>query len=110
MYGLPPDPSDPRRDLGEIWTAAAAAAVALGAGLAAAVFGGRAMTEVRSYHGQPVLKRPVWSWEIPVYFFFGGLAGASAGLAYLAELHGDDELAGGPGRSRSLGSPPVRRC
>ena len=50
------------------------------------------MTEVRSYHGQPVLKRPVWSWEIPVYFFFGGMAGASAGLAYLAELHGDDEL------------------
>ena len=50
------------------------------------------MTEVRSYHGQPVLKRPVWSWEIPVYFFFGGMAGASAGLAYLSELHGDDEL------------------
>ena len=41
VYGLPPDPSDPGRDLGEIWTAAAAAAVALGAGLAAAVFGGR---------------------------------------------------------------------
>ena len=36
-----PGPGRPRRDLGEIWTAAAAAAVALGAGLAAAVFGGR---------------------------------------------------------------------
>ncbi len=41
VYGLPPDPVDPVHHLGEIWTAAAAAALALGAGLAAAVFGGR---------------------------------------------------------------------
>jgi formate dehydrogenase iron-sulfur subunit len=40
VYGLPPDPVDTRRDLGSIWTAAGAAAVALGVGLAAAVFGG----------------------------------------------------------------------
>ncbi len=51
------------------------------------------MNEVRSYHGQPVLKRPVWTWEIPLYFFTGGAAGASAGLAYLGELSGDEELA-----------------
>jgi formate dehydrogenase iron-sulfur subunit len=42
VYGLPPDPVDTRRDLGEIWAAAGAAALALGAGLAAAVFGGKA--------------------------------------------------------------------
>jgi formate dehydrogenase iron-sulfur subunit len=41
VYGLPPDPVDTTRDLGSIWTAAGAAAVALGAGLAAAVLGGR---------------------------------------------------------------------
>jgi formate dehydrogenase iron-sulfur subunit len=41
VYGLPPDPVDTRRDLGDIWGAAGAAALALGAGLAAAVFGGR---------------------------------------------------------------------
>jgi formate dehydrogenase iron-sulfur subunit len=41
VYGLPPDPVDTRRDLGSIWAAAGAAALALGAGLAAAVFGGR---------------------------------------------------------------------
>jgi formate dehydrogenase iron-sulfur subunit len=41
VYGLPPDPVDTRRDLPQIWGAAAAAAVALGAGIAAAVFGGR---------------------------------------------------------------------
>ena len=36
----------------------------------------------RSYYGQPVIKEPVWSPEIPVYFFTGGLAGASAALAF----------------------------
>ena len=51
------------------------------------------MTEIRSYHGQPVIKEPVWSWEIPVYFFTGGMAGASAGLAYLSELRDNDVLA-----------------
>jgi DMSO reductase anchor subunit len=51
------------------------------------------MSEPRSYHGQPVLKEPIWTWEIPCYFFTGGLAGASAGLAYLSELRGEDELA-----------------
>ncbi len=40
VYGLPPDPVDTCRDLGSIWAAAGAAAVALGVGLAAAVFGG----------------------------------------------------------------------
>src|SRR5947209_15013254 len=50
------------------------------------------MTEVRSYHGQPVLKEPIWTWEIPCYFFSGGLAGASAGLAYLVELRGNKVL------------------
>ncbi len=49
--------------------------------------------EVRSYHGQPVLKQPVWAWEIPTYFFAGGLAGASAGLACLSDLRGDHILA-----------------
>jgi formate dehydrogenase iron-sulfur subunit len=41
VYGLPPDPVDPRHRLGEVWAAAGAAALALGAGLAVAVFGGR---------------------------------------------------------------------
>jgi formate dehydrogenase iron-sulfur subunit len=41
VYGLPPDPVDTTRDLSSIWSAAGAAAVALGAGLALAVFGGR---------------------------------------------------------------------
>jgi hypothetical protein len=49
--------------------------------------------ETTSYHGQPVLKEPIWTWEIPMYFFTGGLGGASAGLAYLAGSRGNEELA-----------------
>jgi formate dehydrogenase iron-sulfur subunit len=41
VYGLPPDPVDTTRHLGEIWRATGAAALALGAGVLAAVFGGR---------------------------------------------------------------------
>ena len=41
VYGLPPDPVDSRRELGSIWAATAAAALALGAGLVAAALGGR---------------------------------------------------------------------
>jgi formate dehydrogenase iron-sulfur subunit len=41
VYGLPPDPIDTTRDIGSIWAAAGAAAVALGAGIAAAFLGGR---------------------------------------------------------------------
>lgn len=49
--------------------------------------------EVRNYYGRAVLKEPVWTWEIPWYFFFGGLAGASADLALVARLAGNDRLA-----------------
>ncbi len=49
--------------------------------------------EPRSYHGQPVIKEPVWTWEIPTYFFTGGMGGAGAGLAYLAGLRGNETLA-----------------
>jgi hypothetical protein len=48
--------------------------------------------EVRSYHGQPILKEPVWTWEIPCYFFTGGLGGGAAGLAWLSGLRGNETL------------------
>jgi formate dehydrogenase iron-sulfur subunit len=41
VYGLPPDPVDTVHDLGDIWAAAGAAAMALGVGLVASVLGGR---------------------------------------------------------------------
>ena len=49
--------------------------------------------EVRSYYGRSVLKEPTWTWEIPLYFFTGGLAGASADLALVARVSGNDALA-----------------
>ncbi|MFT3915219.1 MAG: polysulfide reductase NrfD [Anaeromyxobacteraceae bacterium] len=52
-----------------------------------------------TYHGLPLLKAPVWRWEIPAYFFVGGLAGACGVLGAAARL------AGGP-PARDL----VRRC
>ncbi|HET7572885.1 MAG TPA: NrfD/PsrC family molybdoenzyme membrane anchor subunit [Gaiellaceae bacterium] len=50
-------------------------------------------TEMRSYYGRPVIKEPVWTWEIPCYFFTGGLAGASAVLSTTAKLLGNERLA-----------------
>jgi hypothetical protein len=48
---------------------------------------------VSEYPGRPILKRPVWTWEVPVYFFAGGLAGASAVLGLAADLAGQRALA-----------------
>jgi hypothetical protein len=47
----------------------------------------------RSYYGEPILAEPVWTPEIPIYFFVGGLAGACAPLTLAASLRGNDVLA-----------------
>jgi Polysulphide reductase, NrfD len=49
--------------------------------------------EFRSYYGRPILKEPVWTWEVPWYFVAGGLAGASATLGLGARLAGNHRLA-----------------
>jgi hypothetical protein len=46
-----------------------------------------------SYYGHPIIKDPVWTWEIPAYFFTGGLAGASATLGLAAGVTGNEPLA-----------------
>lgn len=38
------------------------------------------------YYGEPVVRPPVWTWEIPVYFFVGGAGGMSAVIALAAAL------------------------
>jgi formate-dependent nitrite reductase membrane component NrfD len=50
-------------------------------------------TEMRSYYGRPIIKEPTWTWEIPTYFFTGGLAGASAVLSSAAKVAGNEKLA-----------------
>jgi formate-dependent nitrite reductase membrane component NrfD len=45
------------------------------------------------YYGQPVLKPPVWTWEVPLYFFVGGLGGMAAVIASAASLFHHIDLA-----------------
>ena len=45
------------------------------------------------YYGQPVVRPPVWTWEIPLYFFVGGLGGMSAVIALAAALFQHTDVA-----------------
>jgi hypothetical protein len=45
-----------------------------------------------SYYGRPVLKPPAWKDDIAYYFFLGGLAACSSGLAAGADLTGRPRL------------------
>ncbi|HEY2541608.1 MAG TPA: NrfD/PsrC family molybdoenzyme membrane anchor subunit [Gaiellaceae bacterium] len=45
-----------------------------------------------SYYGRPVVKEPTWTWEIPTYFFTGGLAGASSVLSLGAKIARNEKL------------------
>src|SRR5579872_6288301 len=48
-----------------------------------------ALASVKSgYYELPMLKEPSWTWEIPLYFFVGGAAGASGVIAAVARLSG----------------------
>lgn len=42
------------------------------------------------YYGVPLLKQPQWNPEVPLYFFVGGAAGASAVIADMASWLGND--------------------
>jgi hypothetical protein len=46
-----------------------------------------AMSE-NGYYGLPLLKPPVWTWEIPTYFFAGGAGGAAAVIGVMARISG----------------------
>jgi hypothetical protein len=41
-----------------------------------------------TYYDLPLLKPPVWTWEIPLYFFIGGAAGAAAVIGFAARVTG----------------------
>jgi Polysulphide reductase, NrfD len=45
------------------------------------------------YYNLPVLKPPTWTWEVPLYFFVGGIAGVSAVIAFVGHLfHADPRM------------------
>ena len=48
--------------------------------------------EPTSYYGRPVLKAPVWRWDIPAYLVTGGTMAGSSLLAAGADLTGNRAL------------------
>jgi hypothetical protein len=42
------------------------------------------------YYQIPLLKEPPWTWEIPLYFFVGGAAGAAGVIGAIADYTGAD--------------------
>lgn len=45
---------------------------------------------VAGYYGMPVLKRPQWSVEVPIYFFVGGMAGAASVIGAVGHFSSSD--------------------
>ncbi|MCW3064930.1 MAG: hypothetical protein JWN32_2102 [Solirubrobacterales bacterium] len=41
----------------------------------------------------PLIKAPVWTWEVPVYFWVGGIASGSSFVALACDLAGDERSA-----------------
>ncbi len=58
----------------------------------------------------PIINAPVWTWEVPLYFWFGGIAAGSSFVALACDLAGDEEAAA-VARKVALGalmpSPPL---
>jgi formate-dependent nitrite reductase membrane component NrfD len=44
------------------------------------------------YHGNPLLKPPTWTWQVPLYLFAGGVAGTSAFIALVAHVSGNSAV------------------
>jgi len=44
-----------------------------------------------TYYDYPALKPPVWTWEVPAYFFVGGAAGAAALIGAVARRTGGSD-------------------
>jgi hypothetical protein len=45
------------------------------------------------YFGEGVVRPPVWTWEIPLYFFVGGMAGMAASVGCAAWMFGQPAIA-----------------
>jgi formate-dependent nitrite reductase membrane component NrfD len=58
----------------------------------------------------PIINAPVWTWEVPLYFWFGGIAAGSSFVALACDLAGDEKSAA-VARKVALGalvpSPPL---
>ena len=55
-----------------------------------------------------MLKPPVWTWEVPLYFWFGGIASGAAFVALACDLAGDHDSA--QARAAGVARPRSRRA
>lgn len=83
------DRNERERRLEDIRTEAEAEGRVAGAGVHAAG-GPQPPPPAAGYRGKPVLKPPVWTWEVGLYFFVGGLAGMAAVIAMVNRLTGGE--------------------
>ncbi|MGB9069708.1 MAG: NrfD/PsrC family molybdoenzyme membrane anchor subunit [Candidatus Acidiferrales bacterium] len=42
------------------------------------------------YYNLPLLKPPTWTWEVPLYFYIGGITGVSSVIAFVGHLFHTD--------------------
>jgi len=56
----------------------------------------------RTYYDHPVIKKSVWSWDIPAYYYVGGATGTAMALGAAATLLNREELSGLILRSRLI--------
>jgi formate-dependent nitrite reductase membrane component NrfD len=41
----------------------------------------------------PIIHAPVWTWEVPLYFWFGGMAAGASFVAFACDVSGDERSA-----------------
>ena len=77
---------------------------------------GRAPGGARAREGElpkivqgPMMNPPVWTWEVPLYFWSGGIAAGSSFVALACDLAGDHRSAA-VARKVALGALGPRRC
>lgn len=83
-------PIDRKRRIAEIRNEAERKGIVSGEGIAPAGAPIPRASETTGYYGIPMIKEPQWKWEIPLYFFVGGAAGASSVIGAMADWIGDD--------------------
>jgi len=89
LPGRVPDSQSERR-LTALRREAAQSGVVLGKGVSPRGAPFPQASPTTGYYGVPLLKEPQWNPEVPLYFFVGGAAGASAVIANMANWFGDD--------------------
>ena len=57
----------------------------------------------RTYYDRPVIKKSVWSWDVPAYYYVGGATGTTMALGAAATLLNRDQLSRLIFQSRVIG-------